>query len=133
MERECSSPYARDEVIPILIKKTIDRVLDIYLIPPPHRKKTKKGKTSRIESDSEDEELLYSGPDGLLPDAEDRVAVDEWEARAGRQLDEEDVDEIAGMVSWCLVKWDDLQYDQCTPPLRSLVFLVSSISGFGNS
>lgn len=60
----------------------------------------------------------YDGIDGLIPEDEgDLIPIDEWEHRAGRQLEEDDVDEIAGMVSWLLAKWDDLQYDQCTCPL----------------
>ena len=52
-------------------------------------------------------------PDGLEPDAEDRIEIDEWEKLNKRSLDEEDVEEVAKLASWCFVKWDDLQYDQC--------------------
>lgn len=91
-------------------------MLDIWLLPPPNRKKKGRSKKiARISSDSE-REIQYDGPDGVAPDLEDMIAIDDWEKMAGRQLDEDDVDEIAGMVTWCYAKWDDLQYEQCELP-----------------
>lgn len=61
-------------------------------------------------SDSEDE---FELPDGVEPDPEDRIEISEWEERTDRELYEEDAEEIAKYVTWCFIKWDDLQYDQC--------------------
>lgn len=91
-------------------------MLDIYLLPPPPRKKKgrgKKAKTSRIESDSEADMPTFQGMDGVEPIMEEKVSIDEWERLAGRQLEPDDTDMIAGMVTWLFAKWDDLQYDQC--------------------
>jgi len=70
----------------------------------------------------------YRHTDGLEPSDKDRVPIDDWEIRTGRTLTDEDIEEVAGLVSWCYVssthfrrcigadgkvKWDDLQYDQC--------------------
>jgi hypothetical protein len=45
--------------------------------------------------------------------------IDRWEQLANRKLGPEDVDDIAHLVSWIYVKWDDLQYSEScwdTPP-----------------
>ena len=42
-------------------------------------------------------------PDGLEPPASDQMEIDEWERQTGRVLTEEDVDEVAGLVTWCFV------------------------------
>lgn len=79
---------------------------------------------NRIESDSEldesgateSKEVKYDLPalvDGLEPYPEDRIEIDEWERLNHDHLNEGDVDRIIGLVTWCFVKWDDLQYDQC--------------------
>jgi hypothetical protein len=79
-----------------LIRQTMDRVLDIFLLPPPAKKKKGRArKSARVDSDPEAEVLRYDGPDGQLPHEDEMVSIDEWEKLAGRQL-------------------DDLQYDQCT-------------------
>lgn len=69
----------------------------------------------------------YKHTDGLEPPDGDRVPIDDWEISTGRTLTDKDIEEVAGLVSWCYVrfrfvgntqanekvKWDDLQYDQC--------------------
>lgn len=57
--------------------------------------------------------------DGIEPPYDQRVGIDDWEEQAGVQLGEGDVDHVAKMVTWCYVKWDDLQYDQCKPTLTA--------------
>ncbi|OCF72795.1 hypothetical protein I204_06024 [Kwoniella mangroviensis CBS 8886] len=130
---------------------TIDRVLDVMLLPPRQRAKlstTKRGKrimsTSLSASASEtgqgNSSALANGErspademrrqyglrDGQKPPAEMQMDIDTWEEKAGRELDEDDVDEVAGLVTWCFVKWDDLQYDQSTwdtpPPTDSPLY-----------
>ncbi|WVQ83032.1 hypothetical protein IAT38_005170 [Cryptococcus sp. DSM 104549] len=119
---------------------TADRVLDIYLIPPTKPNKAKatvnqlrKQRVLFVSASPSENDTAAPGPlspmeelrkkhglkDGIQPPEHMRVELDEWERLAKRQLEEEDVDEVAGLVSWCLVKWDDLQYDQSswdTPP-----------------
>ncbi|WVF69124.1 hypothetical protein IAT40_003898 [Kwoniella sp. CBS 6097] len=136
---------------------TVDRVLDIMLLPP----STVKGKGKPVQrrgqritsasvsvSDSargspapaEEGEPAAGDPlnpaedmradlglkDGAQPPKDMMVDIDSWEGRTGRELDENDVDEIAGLVTWCFVKWDDLQYDQSTwdtpPPTSSPLY-----------
>ncbi len=99
--------------------QTIDRVLDVMLLPPPKTKKPTKKKavpsrrTTRIMSESassagsqlfgSDLPKEHKRPDGLEPPWEERIEIDEWERRAGRILTEGDTDEIASMVTWCFV------------------------------
>ncbi|WWC96240.1 hypothetical protein V866_003107 [Kwoniella sp. B9012] len=130
---------------------TIDRVLDVMLLPPRQKAKpstTKRGKrimsTSLSASASESGQAnssavanggrnpademrrQYGLRDGQKPPAEMQIDIDTWEEKAGRELDEDDVDEVAGLVTWCFVKWDDLQYDQSTwdtpPPTDSPLY-----------
>ncbi|WWD18597.1 hypothetical protein CI109_103050 [Kwoniella shandongensis] len=123
---------------------TIDRVLEVMLLPPGDYKKKSLDKNSRrilspSASTSERSSPTPSGAgsaanrveelrtelglkEGIQPPQDMRVEIDEWERRTGRELQEGDVDELAGLVSWCFVKWDDLQYEQScwdTPPLSS--------------
>ena len=42
-------------------------------------------------------------PDGLEPPEEERMDIDTWEETSGRTLGPDDVDEVAGMVTWCFV------------------------------
>jgi hypothetical protein len=95
--------------------QTIDRVLDVCLRMPPQtdKKRPNKQPKNRIMSDSENETELDPLPDGLEPEPEDRIEIDEWEEQTGRELFEEDAESVAKYVTWCFVKWDDLQYDQC--------------------
>ncbi|WVQ96611.1 hypothetical protein IAU59_003716 [Kwoniella sp. CBS 9459] len=140
---------------------TVDRVLDVMLLPPSATKSKSKAvqrRGQRIMSVSvsasesargsptpsaRDEEKPNIGnasnpseqmrerlglKDGAQPPKDMMVDIDEWEERTGRELDESDVDEIAGLVTWCFVKWDDLQYDQSTwdtpPPTSSPLYLA---------
>ncbi|KAK8858701.1 hypothetical protein IAR55_002930 [Kwoniella newhampshirensis] len=128
---------------------TIDRVLEVMLLPPPKGKKqtlqhrerrvlsvsaSTSGRSSPLPTDTggrtsqaqpsqvEETRAKLGVKDGIQPPPEMRMEIDEWERRSGRELQGNDVDEIAGLVSWCLVKWDDLQYDQSswdTPPLTT--------------
>lgn len=77
----------------------------------PHNRVYSSEPDSEGEPDPLDE--LIPLPDGLEPDAEDRIEIDTWEKINRRLLDEEDVEEVAKLVTWCFFKWDDLQYDQC--------------------
>jgi hypothetical protein len=42
-------------------------------------------------------------PDGVEPSNEEMMEIDTWEEVTGRELGEEDVDDVAEMVTWCLV------------------------------
>lgn len=85
------------------------------LLPPKKRKGKGKGKSNGrvIESDSESEESDWEPVDGEKPPVEKAVEIERWENMAGRKLSEDDVDEVAPLVTWFMAKWDDLQYDQC--------------------
>ncbi|ORY30527.1 SNF2 family N-terminal domain-domain-containing protein [Naematelia encephala] len=116
--------------------KTVDRVLDIMLLPPkPNNKKIDIKRRQRVLSDSASEMSEKAGilggsatglPDGLMPPPEKRLDIDLWEEAAGRDLTEDDLDEVAPLVTWCFFKWDDLQYDQSCwdtpPPLDSPLY-----------
>jgi hypothetical protein len=102
----------------MLITQTVDRVLDVMLLPPPSKAKAR-GKGRKNVSRSASTDLAESGDatidmiDGIEPAREQQVGIDDWELATGRNLDENDVDEVAKLVTWYYVKWDDLQYDQC--------------------
>jgi hypothetical protein len=97
-----------EESIPIEWS-TVDRLLDVYLIPP--KKRAKRGRVMSVES--EEDERLPDLKDGVKPAKEYLVDLAAWERDAGRELDEEDdADEIAPMVTWFYAKWQDVQYDQ---------------------
>jgi hypothetical protein len=51
--------------------------------------------------------------DGIEPRSDEQMNIDDWEEETGRELNENDADEVAKLVTWYYVKWDDLQYDQC--------------------
>jgi hypothetical protein len=88
------------------------------LLPPPSKAKAR-GKGPKNVSRSTSTDLAESGDattdmiDGIEPPREQQVGIDDWELATGRNLDENDVDEVAKLVTWYYVKWDDLQYDQC--------------------
>jgi hypothetical protein len=102
-----------------LLNQTIDRVLDVMLLPPKPVEKKKPvrpvKRQARIISESESETSkagtttpkvpATERPDGIKPPHEDMVEINTWETRTGRELDEDDVDEVAGMVTWCFVSW----------------------------
>ncbi|EIW67468.1 hypothetical protein TREMEDRAFT_40234, partial [Tremella mesenterica DSM 1558] len=115
--------------------KTVDRVLDVMLFPPKHRLSIKKGRRSRVVSESASETpeprsasalpspgLRSPRIDGIQPPPEEMIPIEEWEVKAGRKLGPGDVEDVAPWVTWAFVKWDDLQYDQCefVSPSRSL-------------
>lgn len=50
--------------------------------------------------------------DGIQPPESGAVWIDTWEEMTDRALTEDDLDEIAPLVTWSFVKWCDLQYDQ---------------------
>ena len=106
--------------------RTIDRVLDVMLLPPAKaqsgKKKSKKG--NRILSASASpvlsDDAAYgtkpnnvgqkavggdpaSRPDGLEPEDKNMIEVDEWERKTMRELTEDDADEVAPFVTWCFV------------------------------
>ncbi|KAL1408199.1 hypothetical protein Q8F55_005004 [Vanrija albida] len=95
---------------------TVDRVLDAMLLPPKGRKGKGKGKGKAngrvVVSDLESEESDWEPVDGQMPPVEKALEIERWENMAGRRLSEDDVDEVAPLVTWFLGKWDDLQYDQ---------------------
>jgi hypothetical protein len=74
------------------------------------------------DEESEDEpdplDSLPELPDGVEPDPADRIEIDDWEKQTRRKLEAEDVDEVARLATWCFVKWDDLQHDQCELSIR---------------
>lgn len=85
------------------------------LLPPPRQPKgkAKKGRSrssSVFEARQDASEVYY---DGIEPAKEDQMDIDDWEEATGKQLGPEDVDQVIKLVSWCYVKWDDLQYEQC--------------------
>lgn len=96
---------------------TIDRILEVHLLPP---KKSRKAKRRIEDSDDEDDpsEILQ---DGIAPPTSLAVPIRNWELRAERQLTADDVDEVAPLVTWALIKWQNLQYDEAcydTPPSK---------------
>ncbi|KAL7423006.1 hypothetical protein Q5752_002304 [Cryptotrichosporon argae] len=110
---------------------TIDRILDVMMFPPTKKTlkpKSANGRKTRILSESPELEPapLPEYEDGVEPPIDQQMNIDDWERQSGRKLDEDDADEIAGLVAWCYVKWDDLQYDQSTwdtpPPRDSLLY-----------
>ncbi|WVR06458.1 hypothetical protein IAU60_003489 [Kwoniella sp. DSM 27419] len=130
---------------------TVDRVLDIMLLPPAKKvaalsQKNVQRRGQRIMSESgsessgqsqQDRENGRSSPademrirlglkDGQQPPSDMLMAIDEYEQSARRVLNADDVDEVAGLITWCFVKWDDLQYDQSTwdtpPPATSSLY-----------
>jgi hypothetical protein len=102
------------------LNQTIDRVLDVMLLPPKLVGKTKPSRPAKrqariiSESESETSKAETTMPkvavtkrlDGIEPPPEDMMDIDTWETRTGRDLDEDDVDEVAGMVTWCFVSPD---------------------------
>jgi hypothetical protein len=86
------------------------------LLPPPSKAKGKGRKNvSRSTSTdlAESVDATIDMVDGIEPSREQQVSIDDWELATGRNLDENDVEEVAKLVTWYYVKWDDLQYDQC--------------------
>jgi hypothetical protein len=96
----------------LTFSQTVDRVLDVMLLPPKAEKKAsiKRGKRILSVSDtsargSENPDGNGDRPDGVEPPVADQMDIDTWESKAGRVLEEKDVDEVARMVSWCYVSW----------------------------
>lgn len=56
-------------------------------------------KHSRRTSDG----LVHSRPDGIEPTSDEQMGIDDWEKQTGRILSDIDVDEVAGLVTWCFV------------------------------
>jgi hypothetical protein len=91
------------------------------LLPPPA--KAKKNARKNISRNQRNSSELTETPDygdatgtmvdGIEPSADDQMNIDDWEEATGRELNEDDVDEVAKLITWYYVKWDDLQYDQC--------------------
>ena len=75
-----------------------------------------------------DEEAKKGFKDGIEPPADSQVDIDDWEEETGRHLTPDDVDQVARLVTWCYVKWDDLQYEQCEPSFP--VSLLPGSMGF---
>ena len=110
----------------MLIKQTVDRVLDVMLLPPIPKAKGKGRKNnSRSASTEASGDATIDTIDGIEPPRDQQVGIDDWEREAGRKLDEDDVEEVAKLVTWYYVKWDDLQYDQCQLPPTRLVFKLT--------
>lgn len=85
------------------------------MLVPPSRPKAK-GKHDRSRSSSVfdvEEDDIDGLTDGVEPPQDMQVNIDEWERMTDRDLGPEDTDQVAKLVTWCYVKWDDLQYDQC--------------------
>ncbi|WWC88517.1 uncharacterized protein L201_003428 [Kwoniella dendrophila CBS 6074] len=125
---------------------TIDRVLDIMLLPPRQTAKLSVNKrgtrilSTPISESAQSNTAVENGTfnpademrknlglkDGQEPPLDMQLDIDDWEEQARRDLEEEDVDEVSGLVTWCFVKWDDLQYDQSTwdtpPPTNSPLY-----------
>ncbi|WRT67913.1 uncharacterized protein IL334_004887 [Kwoniella shivajii] len=128
---------------------TIDRVLDVMLLPPSRGQNNLQKRGKRIMSTSLSASASgsplpdfrsngnfvnsanvmrqkYGLKDGQEPPRDMQMDIDLWEEKTNRDLDEDDIDEVAGLVTWCFVKWDDLQYDQSTwdtpPPATSPLY-----------
>jgi hypothetical protein len=98
------------------------------LLPPPDKPKAKKGKRYGKRQTSADspalstvEDATVDMIDGIEPPQAKQFPIDDWEEETGHVFDEDDVEEVAKMVTWYFVKWDDLQYDQCKSALRFIV------------
>jgi len=91
------------------------------LLPPlPKAKKKARKNLSKAQRDvSESSSTPDYGDatitmiDGIEPDSDKQMHIDDWEEATGSELDEDDVEEVAKLITWYYVKWDDLQYDQC--------------------
>jgi len=98
----------------------------MLLTPPPKAKKARKNISRSRRSTSETTGTPNYGDatetmvDGIEPSAAEQMNIDDWEEAAGRELNENDVDEVAKLITWYYVKWDDLQYDQCKSAALSL-------------
>jgi hypothetical protein len=90
------------------------------LLPPKVAKKKKNttrktGRRVLTVSDSSSDTSAGEGasggshrPDGIEPPKDDQVDIDVWEERTGRVLDENDVDEVAKLVTWCFVSFSPM-------------------------
>lgn len=84
------------------------------LLPPkavPKRKALAPKRGKRIMSETPSDQSseqdgisnLHNLPDGLEPSGAFRMDIDEWEEKSRRELSENDVDDVAGMVTCCYV------------------------------
>jgi hypothetical protein len=96
----------------------------MLLPPPPKMKKKPPKKISRNTRNTSESSITpdYGDAttdmvDGIEPYSDKQMHIDDWEETTGRALGEDDVDEVAKLVTWYYVKWDDLQYDQCKSAL----------------
>jgi hypothetical protein len=58
--------------------------------------------------------------DGLPPPGNETIDI-EWDSLTGMQLGEQNTDEVTTLVTRILVKWDDLQYEECEHNRRHIV------------
>lgn len=96
---------------------TVDRILEVHLLPPKASRKAKR----RIEDSDDEDDLSEVLRDGIAPPTSLAVPIRNWELRAERQLTADDIDEVAPLVTWALIKWQNLQYDEAcydTPPSK---------------
>jgi hypothetical protein len=108
--------------------QTVDRVLDVMLLPPPSKapkaKSKANGHAKTATSNRRGQRVILSASastgspevgewshqatirDGIEPPFEEQMDIDDWEEATGRVLDGDDVDEVAGLVTWCYVRSD---------------------------
>lgn len=103
-----------DRRIP-LAWKTIDRILDVVLLPSAKKftrdKKQKRAVTSDEEEDLDDEieaEIESVFVDGEEPSSHLIETVAEWKNRTSRDITSADIKHVV----WAFIKWDDLSYEE---------------------
>lgn len=90
------------------------------LLPPPTKPKSK-AKPQASKKNARNQRVIVSASmsassssngdtftqasivDGIEPPKSEQMPIDEWEEATGRELDDRDVDEVAGLVTWCFV------------------------------
>lgn len=97
--------------------KTVDRVLDVVLLPD-RKKRAKSKKTGKKRAISSDEEEDYDDEieneiqailvDGEQPANHLTETVAEWEGRTGKDISIADISHVV----WAFIKWDDLSYEE---------------------
>ncbi len=93
---------------------TVDRVLGIWTL----RRTPKVGNNKprkRLDSEEleDDHAKEQDRMDGIGPEWQDMVTLEEWEASHRRKFEPEDADEVATLAVWAFIKWQDLQYSSC--------------------